>query len=80
MPKRDYIHCIACHSAMEEPMLKRALTELWYLDFGICDDCKNRMSAMDNPSIVIIIDGNTLKALLAAPDDQMMVASCFGEG
>lgn len=78
-PPEAYPHCIRCHVPLENAIMRRCETEVWYIDFATCEDCTQAMLKMTCPSITIIIDGECLKALLGAADNCFMQASVFGE-
>jgi len=72
----EYVHCVRCLAALECPIdIKRMDCETWYMEFGICADCKAECLGMANPSIVAIIDGDVLKKLLNAKPNYVMIGS-----
>jgi len=76
----EYVHCIRCMAPLEYPIdTKRIECEVWFIEFGVCGDCKAEMLAMANPSIVAIIDGDVLKKLLNAKPNYIMVSSVMEE-
>ena len=81
MPKTpaDYVHCIGCKVPMELPLIRRCETEVWYMEFATCQDCTKEMLKMTNPSVIMQIDGETLKTLLRGKSSRILKATVMGE-
>lgn len=81
MPKtqRDYPHCIKCQIPLENPIMRRCETEVWYMEFALCHDCTKLMLKMNQPSVTMQIDGETLKTLLKSKSGWTLQATVFVE-
>lgn len=75
MTQREYCHCIKCNAPMESPEIKRVQTVQWYLELAVCDGCKDDLLRMVWPSLTVQIDGECLKTLLKAGENQILVAT-----
>lgn len=62
--KRDYIYCVNCTCPLEEPVYRQVDTGTIFVDFAVCEDCKEALIHMEDPLITFEISGEKLKALL----------------
>lgn len=61
---REYNHCLSCLCPLEKPRYRAAITEVFYIDFAVCGDCKKELLAAENPALSFTIYGDTLKEVI----------------
>lgn len=81
MPKTpaDYIHCHRCLVPLELPIIRRAETEIWFMEFALCQGCTEEMLKMENPFVTMHMEGETLKTLLRSKSSRTLKATVFVE-
>jgi hypothetical protein len=62
--QREYIHCMKCLAALENPVYRTVDTETFYVDFAVCEECRVNLLSQGEPIIVLSLEGEGLKALL----------------
>lgn len=74
---RHYVHCINCLCALERPKYRAIVSEIYYLDFALCEDCHKSTLAQECPTLTIQLGGDTMKTLLTAKSKEPLAFTIF---
>lgn len=62
--QREYVHCMKCLVSLENPVYRTVDTETFYVDFAVCEECRQSLLSQGDPIVVLSLEGAGLKALL----------------
>lgn len=64
MPQREYVHCFKCGTPLENPAFRQLEATTVFIDFAVCDDCRQAMLGNPDTKISIEITGECLHKML----------------
>ena len=62
--ERTYVYCVRCSTALENPVARQVDLGTIFVDFSVCEECRELLLSMPNPSINFSVDSQELKSLL----------------
>lgn len=70
----DVICCLRCEAPLECPAWRQVDTPMIYLEFAVCDECREHYLAEEMPGIFFELSGENLKKLLASEGGTLALA------